>query len=189
MLEQLGVYTDEDFPGGKSLFSVGVSALADLSGALQVPSRHFALLLAGDAQGWSDEDILASARKLIAKGLAVLVAWGPDCERVHDLFDQARDPEESDASVILTTWHGDETLDETLWYFVGCASAADDFAETCTSWVAASVNHPGWAEHMHIRMEGSKALLSASADEDAFDRESTDIAHDQEEMSPPALGG
>jgi len=185
MLEQRGIYTDEDFPHGKTLYSLGIDALSELPARIQVPSRNFALLLAGDATGWSDADILAVAKKLLDKGLAVLVAWGPDCERVHDLFDSARSPEEDDDEVILTTWHGEETLDETLWYFVGVAAASESYVETCTSWVAVSVNHPGWAEHMKIRMEGSKTLLSASKEEDPSTCCDTfEASHDAEETSP-----
>jgi hypothetical protein len=187
MLEQRGVYTDEDFPHGKTLYSLGVGAVSDLPAKVQVPSHNFALLLAGDATNWPDEDIISVARKLLDKGLAVFVAWGPDCERVHDLFDSARNPEEDDDSVILTTWHGDETLDETLWFFVGVAAASESFADSCTSWVATSVNHPGWAEHMKIRMEGSKDLLRASKEEDPSTCcERFEASHDSEGEASPS---
>jgi hypothetical protein len=184
MLEQLGVYADEDFPRGKSLYCTSAPTLAELPTKLETPSRHFALLLAADATAWSDDDVLAVARELIGKGLAVLVAWGPGCERVHDLFDHARNPDESDDTVVLTTWHGDETLDEALWYFVGCAAAAPGFVDTCASWVAASINHPGWAEHMRGRVEGSMSLLDRSmADDDLCD--SSSASHEEGDVTPP----
>ena len=164
MLEALGKYVDEDFPQGKSLFCVSAPTLAELPAKVQVPSRHFALLLAADATAWRDEEIVAVAGKLVAKGLAVLVAWGPGSSRVHDLFDQVRRRDVTPDSVVLTTWHEGESLDEALWYFVGCASPADDFAGTCTSWVAASINHAGWAEHIRGRMKSSGALMGAGRD-------------------------
>jgi hypothetical protein len=182
MLEPLGVYVDEDFPGGKSLYCLSSASLSELASSLRVPSRHFALLLAADATGWRDEDVLAAARTLVEKGLALLVAWGPDCERVHDLFDHARGPDEPAESVLLTTWHGDETLDEALWYFVGCAAPAEAYLETCPSWVAASISHPGWAEHIRARMEGSKTLLRATGD---ADEECCDVIEAVREQDTP----
>jgi hypothetical protein len=183
VLDLVGVYSDEDFPDGKSLYCVTASSLGELPGKVQVPSRHFGLLLAADGNAWTDEEVLAAARQLVAKGLVVLVAWGPGCERVHDLFDHARDPDEPAESVVLTTWHGDETLDETLWYFVGCASPAEAYRASCLSWVAASIAHTGWAEHMHGRMEASKALLEAAggvAEDGDSCCESIEAGHDEE---------
>lgn len=186
MMEQLGVYTDEDFPHGKNLYCVDSPDLAGLPEKIDLPTEHFALLLATDATSFNNDDLLDVAKKLIDKGLTVVAAWGPDCERVHDMFDKARDSDETSEKAVLTTWHGDETLDETLWYFVGVAEASEGFVDSCTSWVAASVNHPGWAEHMRNRMEGSQKLLRAT-DHGSKVTPSRDIETiDAHEEAPPS---
>jgi hypothetical protein len=50
----------------------------------------FCLLLAINASGISNEFIFQTAEKLIEMGIVYLCAWGPDCERVHDDFAEAK---------------------------------------------------------------------------------------------------
>src|SRR6267154_1524167 len=51
-------------------------------------SKHFVLLIAVDASQGPDETIAAAADAILTNGLASLCVWGPDCERVHDIFDE-----------------------------------------------------------------------------------------------------
>lgn len=64
--------------------------------------------------------ISALADTCIAKGLFWLSAWGPDCERVHDIFDEV-DVERLEGAavydVVMTTWHDDEKLSDVLRFF------------------------------------------------------------------------
>lgn len=89
-----------------------------------LPSPHFACLLASDARGAPDTLLLALADHLLERGLAYFCAWGPDCERVHDLVDQAamlREVRKGQDYPIITTWHADEPLDEALWFLLNVA--------------------------------------------------------------------
>ncbi len=122
-------------PAGDWLCSVSVPSLDDLRlGPGSLPSPHFSCLLVCDARSWSDEIILAAADHLLDRGLAYFCAWGPDCERVHDLVDDAILRSEVDGPnylhgdderyPVLTTWHSEETLDEALWYLLQRSSQA-----------------------------------------------------------------
>jgi hypothetical protein len=69
-----------------------------------------------DASSLSAEVIGEAAAQLLEAGLMYLCAWGPDCERVHDIFDEMEVIREIDSGVeskrfLLTTWHN-EPLEE-----------------------------------------------------------------------------
>ena len=73
------------------LYRVGtVSSLDDVPDSLLGCSPHFVLLLAVDASTVEDQRISVVAKTLLDKGLAGFSVWGPDCSRVHDLFDLER---------------------------------------------------------------------------------------------------
>jgi hypothetical protein len=49
----------------------------------------FTAVIAADARGISDEAILSLAAGMLAHHCGHVSTWGPDCERMHHLFDQA----------------------------------------------------------------------------------------------------
>ena len=58
---------------------------------------------------------------LVESGCLYLMAWGNDCSTWCDAVAlanrQAFDTHEiPDASLVITTWHSDETLQETFWF-------------------------------------------------------------------------
>jgi hypothetical protein len=94
---------------------------------------------------------LQAAGDLAEMGLACLCAWGPDCERVHDLFDVAAGPKNDELTgddVIMTSWHSGDTLLEALWYFVHTAFATRCFEMTCTDWIIAPIGNPEWEKEI-----------------------------------------
>ena len=105
--------------------------------------RHFVLFLALDATSIPDDLLSKLARNLLRNGLINLLAWGPDCERVHDLFDSQRDFDETDETVVMTTWHADDSLKDALWYFADLAVVADAY-EGKTEWIAATASNAIW---------------------------------------------
>jgi hypothetical protein len=124
--------------------------LPDITGwpeNLSLPDKYFGLFLACDARELSDELIRGVAKTAMDQGLAYLCAWGPDCERVHDVFDFAEidkeilEPESDPDSVVMTTWHAKDSLREAIWYFKVSAFGAGRF-ESCRIWLAVNVGHP-----------------------------------------------
>jgi hypothetical protein len=130
-------------------YKVGtVLSLENVSEALESCSPHFILLLVLDASLIEDERISTSARLLLSRGLAGFSVWGPNCSRVHDLFDLERDPDETGQSVVVTTWHDDDPISEAVCYFDLCAYPAADFENDCSDWVAIAVGNQSWEEEI-----------------------------------------
>ena len=132
-------------------------------------SPNFGLLLAMDAQPVDSGQIGELAEKLMEKGLAYLCAWGPDCERVHDNFDQIavlRDLEQKDDNVIMTTWHSDESLEEGVWFLVNCAFPTQAYEESCKAWIVAPIGNAEWEQRIRAAFEAA-GECSASKTESA----------------------
>ncbi|MDP9381764.1 MAG: hypothetical protein M3Q29_16790 [Chloroflexota bacterium] len=133
---------------GDALFSWSVPSLDALRlDRAALPSPQFACLLACDARGVADEVVFTTAERLLDSGLAYFCAWGPDCERVHDLVDEAivlREVGEGRAYPVMTTWHSDESLDDALWFMANTACPHELYRATCKSRVAISVGEADW---------------------------------------------
>ena len=116
---------------------------------------QFVLFLALDATGVNDEPIGQLARKLLAQGVAYVCAWGPGCDRVHDIFDAELAAQglvgEEDA-LVATSWHADDTLDEALWFALFAACPKEELLETGGSVLALVVAREDWAEHVRRRL-------------------------------------
>ncbi|MDE3187406.1 MAG: hypothetical protein KGM96_07775 [Acidobacteriota bacterium] len=131
-------------------FCVGnVPSVQDVAAVLDSISTHFVLFLALDATKVKNEVLQKIARALLDRGMVYLCAWGPDCERVHDLVDQQRAPVEPEGEIVMTSWHSKESLSEALWFFANCAEPTEGFETTCRDWVAISVANEAW--EMEIR--------------------------------------
>lgn len=100
-----------------------------------------------DATGISNEKLLEGAEQLLRKGAVYVCAWGPDCERVHDCFDEiiASKALESSDKVIMTTWHSKEGLEDALWFFLNVAYPDDAFKPDCRQWIAVAIQNENWA--------------------------------------------
>jgi hypothetical protein len=124
-----------------------IEAVADTT---TLSSPNFGLFVAMNAVHVTDESILKGAKKLLSKGLACVCAWGPDCKRVHDLFDVAAreiNDELSGDDVIMTTWHDDESIEEALWHFIHSEYVTEKFEKTCKDWIIAPISNSEW-EHL-----------------------------------------
>ena len=131
--------------------------LEDLSAMMSDVSRHFALFLALDGTALPDALIGATAKALLERGAAYVCVWGPDCERVHDLFDHQRSADETNESCVMTTWHAKDSLREALWFFAHCAEPCEGFRPACRDWVAVAVAHPEWKADIRKTLVGNNA--------------------------------
>lgn len=90
--------------------------LTQLVGRLGPSPVQFIAFVAFDARGVADDVISDIGARLVRAGAVCVGTWGPDCERVHGLTDDAYDtatmPTEHD--VVMTTWHDDESLADAL---------------------------------------------------------------------------
>jgi hypothetical protein len=131
----------------KEIYLCAVDSLHQLPCSIKPTSRHFGLLIVMDAVSLREADLSQAAKELISKGLVYLCAWGPDCERVHDRFDEEsvveKLPAETD-DVLMTTSHSDESLSEALWFFLNCAFATKSYEQTCADWIIATIGNERW---------------------------------------------
>jgi hypothetical protein len=103
----------------RNLLALELDSPEALPASLRVDSPRFACVIAWDARGVEADRIGRFARKLLDAGAVYVCAWGPDCERVHDIFDEEEvgpnPPPEVDR-VVMTTWHANESLAEAIWF-------------------------------------------------------------------------
>ncbi len=156
MIERLGTDATQE----RGLYLARLLAVDEWPEEIGEPTPHFVVFLAMDARGVPDDEIARLADKLLRQGAAYVCAWGPDCQRVHDLFDAAISelfPLDEDA-LVMTTWHADEELDQALWFALFSACPDDPFLETCGSLLAIVVGNDGWAAHVERRLADPAGL-------------------------------
>jgi hypothetical protein len=138
------------------LFAAKLDRLEEWPGEIDESVPDFGLFLALDARPISDGELLKLARQALAQGLVFLCAWGPDCERVHDSFDIVRDEghddDSDDDSVVMTSWHDDEPLEEALWFAIFTQYPAGKYLDNFRSLVAASVGNEKWAREIRAAL-------------------------------------
>lgn len=117
---------------------------------LPLAEGTFCALLACDAIGVSAVAISTALESLLDRGMVYLCAWGPDCERVHDIADEIivgdGTSDEPDSALIMTTWHDDEALEDAAWFAVNSAMPSEDFSESFRGVIAISVGDEAWAD-------------------------------------------
>jgi hypothetical protein len=127
--------------------------------------------LAWDAAGVSAEVIRDVGKTLIDQGAAYFCIWGSDCERVHDLIDEVEglraEANPNDDSVVLTSWHKDESLAEAIWFVLYCTCPDEKFLDEYRSTVAISIGSPKWAAEIRAAFTDPKKFSDErlSADE------------------------
>lgn len=104
-------------------------------GEVDMPSPHWVCLLLWDASGVPSKAVADLARAMLRSGCVYLCAWGEDCERVHDIFDEVSLDEDPDLSrgTIMTAWIRERGLEEALWFFLRNTMPDDDYSATCFS--------------------------------------------------------
>jgi hypothetical protein len=121
---------------------------------LSVPVRRFRLFVAADLRTISTDEIADFARNALSSGMVYICAWGPDCERLHDVVDEIVVADEigerrfvgpTESDTIMTTWHNGETLDDALEFFLQCSRPTEGFAVDSEYWLALSLSNPEWA--------------------------------------------
>jgi len=141
----------------RNLFMLELVAPSALPGHIDVGSKYFGTLIAWDARAASQDEIASFLKTLIDAGCVSFVCWGPDCERVHDIADEC-DPYKDNDSVIMTTWHADESIDDATWYFLNTMFAMTDFEHGFRSSLAISVGSEPWASAMRAALRDPRSF-------------------------------
>jgi hypothetical protein len=89
-------------------------------------------------------------------------AWGPDCERVHDIVDEERDARNPNGpGVVMTTWHEDESLTEALWFVLAATTPDDVHVDAGGATVGVSIGSSAWADEMRDAFARPSAFVAA----------------------------
>jgi hypothetical protein len=140
---------------------------------LRIPSKYFRLLVAGDATDVATEQLSRFAEESLKRGMVYCCAWGPGCERVHDIIDGVLVVSETEGhplstpiiqdDTVMTTWHDDETLEDVVEFFIWSSCPAPSYVEESNVWLAFSVANPAWTvsirEHFQRLTKSSKEPL------------------------------
>lgn len=110
--------------------------------------QQFVCLCALDAERLATHDVSEFCCGLLKAGCAYFCAWGPGCERIHDIMDEqivGDNPPETDLGVVLTTWHSEDSLAEAISYFLWRTEPESDYApDGCAAGVVVTVAGNEW---------------------------------------------
>lgn len=128
---------------------------------LPFPYKSFVLFLAADGRNVPSQTLQGLCEQLLAAGARYVCAWGPDCSRIHDLFDQAalRLGLNRDAAVVMTTWHDKEPLEEAVWFAANAAFPDETYGEATGVLVALSIGSDGWDTRIREYLNAGTPLL------------------------------
>jgi hypothetical protein len=125
-----------------------LSKLEDFQNNCNLVQSPFVLFLACDATTFSADVIGDFAGEALKKGMVYFCAWGPDCERVHDVVDEVivMNNLESRGNTIMTSWHNKESLKEALQFAEWATPVGDDIEETDKDLVVVTVANSAWSK-------------------------------------------
>jgi hypothetical protein len=145
-------WVGRDDVSGRELFVLDAARPDEVLLAALAAGPYFACLLAWDAREVSDPAIRAVAARVLRAGCVYVCCWGPGCERVHDLFDEADLALRPDGPWAMSTWHSEEPLPEALWFFLRCTWPDDASFEGCRAAVGVTVGSSVWAAEVHAAL-------------------------------------
>jgi hypothetical protein len=107
-------------------------------------------------------DASALAEHALDQGLVFASVWGPGCEMMEDTFDEAivsGQREGPAETTILTSSHADESIEETLEFFLDAVRPAPGHVQGCRTWVVFPVG-------VRCRTRVERALVKRGARRD-----------------------
>lgn len=150
---------------GRNIFLISVSSIKEFDiTRLAQNSKYFTLFIA-NSEEVIIEEYSKKAKKLIESGLIYLCAWGEECEKIHDIFDEEnvimeinQEIETDNDNVIMTTWHQDESLKEALYFFLMDTSPTEKYYSECKTSLVVIIGNPIEAVNIKTYLENQKLL-------------------------------
>lgn len=149
----------------RELFVIEVARLDEVPPDFVLPSRYFACLLVCDTTTISETEVADLARRILEAGCVYIFCWGPGCERVHDLFDQADLELRPDGPFAMSTCHSKEALSKALWFFLYCTFPDEVYFDQRQVGVGIIIGSKEWADEVRVALSlpeefGSRLLSS-----------------------------
>ena len=159
-IEKLGY----DHLAKRDLYILNLLEPDDLPKSIKLSSQHFACFIAWNSEAASVDVISNLVEHIIKAGGAYFSTWGPDCQRVHDIIDEIdaypyNDIGSPEDSVIMTTWHEDESLEEAMCFFLTSTSPDEFYEATMNSSLAISIGSQDWAKIIYGALLNPKGFL------------------------------
>jgi hypothetical protein len=136
--------------------------------ALEIPSKRFRLFVAADTSGVSTNTLSDFASVALNQGMVYFCAWGPDCERFHDIVDElvvedgvgaSKFAGPSSSDTVMTTWHTTDTLEDAIDFFASCAVPTDGFARDSDFRLVICVSNEQWAARANKFLQSAKFFV------------------------------
>lgn len=147
----------------RDLYVFALDSPEDLPANFPLASRRFACLLAWDARSVEAARVGRLARGLLDLGAVYFCAWGPDCDRVHDIIDEedvGPNPLPDSDSVMMTTAHSDEPLSEAIWFVLNNSWPDAAYEAECGSTLAIAIAAPRWADEIRAAFRDPRGFSS-----------------------------
>jgi hypothetical protein len=130
----------------RALFILSAEKPSDISNiSIVTGCRYFVAFIAWESENESPSDIARVARMLLDAGCVYFCCWGPGCERMHDIVDEEYVGDGSSVLdhdlIIMTTWHDDESLEESVWFALHAAFPDNRFFDECKAVVAICIGN------------------------------------------------
>jgi hypothetical protein len=129
---------------------------------IQIPNGRFRLFVAADVTALSTKLLSEFAVAALKSGMVYFCAWGPGCERFHDIVDEVVVEDQigifagkNESDTIMTTCHDDETLDEALDFFINLTCPTMGFEGNSNFWVAVSLTNVEWGREIQRCLENA----------------------------------
>ena len=145
----------------RDLFVLELPTSGKCPADLSLASSGFVCLIAWDARSATLDEITEFARRLLQAGVVFVCAWGPDCERVHDIVDAEREgstPPSAVDRVVMTTSHDNESLAEAL-RFALVAWPHEGYEEHCRSTLGVAIGSPSWAAEIRNAFSNPREFM------------------------------
>ena len=130
----------------RELFFLSLDSSIDIPQNIQLTSKNFACLIAWDSKNNSNQEISDFAETLIKNGAAYICIWGNDSKRIEDICDNIdSNPNNQfgslEGSVIMTTSHRNESIEDTLYYFLTDTHPDEYYEATLKSSLAIAIGN------------------------------------------------
>ncbi len=158
-MERIG----HDQASGRDLFVLEAASSVSIPETLSLSSPRFVCLVAWDARSASDKEIATLAHRVLAAGAAYICAWGPDCERVHDICDEEAigpNPAADVDRVVMTTSHPREPLAEAILFTLISAWPDAGYERGCDSTLAIAIGSEDWAAQIRDAFADPRAFIA-----------------------------
>lgn len=154
-------------PTERNLFLLRCESFADIAPSLEtLPEGNFVTLIIADFERTTLDTLTELSKTMIDAGARYFCAWGNSCNTAHFAFDLACCEFDTDSeNVILTTDHGDESIDDSIWYTLNCAYPADPYDRDWHSIIAICVRDDEAAKSVRHAFSDPMAFSEANGPE------------------------